>query len=175
MNHQARIKVFTGEGKGKTTSALGEALGAVARGLKVFMVQFMKAPDSTGEHFAAQYLQDLLTILPMGTKGFIFKPGRDQPAAVHAREALGKARAAMLNGDFRVVILDEVNVALFMDLIGVEDVLELIASKPETVELVLTGRNAHPRIVERADCVLEMRKIKHHYDQGVAAGEGIEY
>jgi len=175
MNHQSKIKVFTGEGKGKTTSALGVALRAVARGLKVLMVQFMKAPDSTGEHFAASDMQPLLTMLPMGTKGFIFKPGREQPAAVHAQEALDQARSAMLSGDYQVVILDEVNVALFMDLIGVEDVLELIAGRPEAVELVLTGRDAHPRIVERADCVLEMRKIKHHYDQGVGAGEGIEY
>jgi cob(I)alamin adenosyltransferase len=175
MADNGKILVFTGEGKGKTTSALGLAWQAVGRGRKVFMVQFLKAPDTSGEHFAVHAFAPLLTIKPMGRKGFIRRSGPDTLDTDMAEQALKEARAAMVSGEYDVVILDEVNVAAHLGLIRIEHLLELIDLKPASVDLVLTGRSAHLELIHRADVVLEMKKIKHHFDDGVAAREGIEY
>ncbi|MBI5569404.1 MAG: cob(I)yrinic acid a,c-diamide adenosyltransferase [Desulfomonile tiedjei] len=175
MNETGTIQVITGEGKGKTTAALGLALRAVDRGLRVFMVQFLKAPHTSGEHFSAEAVAPLLTIKPMGRKGFIRKSGGEARDRLLAQQALQEARTAMLSGDYGVIVLDEINVAVSMGLIDVKDVLEFIDAKPEGMELLLTGRYAQPEIVRRADLVLEMKKIKHPFDQGIPAMEGIEY
>lgn len=175
MAETGKIQVFTGEGKGKTTAALGLAWRAIGRGLKVFMVQFLKAPDTSGEHFAAKAFAPMMTIKPMGRKGFIIGHGCEPLDAVMAELALEEARGAMLAGEYDVIILDEINIAVDLGIIDVKDLLELLDAKPDNVEMVLTGRYAHPDVVERADVVLEMRKIKHHYDNGIAAREGIEY
>ncbi|MBM3303195.1 MAG: cob(I)yrinic acid a,c-diamide adenosyltransferase [Deltaproteobacteria bacterium] len=175
MPETGKIQVFTGEGKGKTTAALGLAWRAIGRGLNVFMVQFLKAPDTSGEHFAAHAFAPMMMIKPMGRKGFIRRRGWEPLDTVLAELAMEEARAAMLSGEYEVVILDEVNMAVHLGLVHVKNLLDLIGAKPEHVELVLTGRYAHPEIVMRADVVLEMRKIKHHFDDGVAAREGIEY
>ncbi len=116
MNEKGQIHVFTGEGKGKTTAALGLACRAVGRGLKAFMVQFLKAPDTSGEQFAAKALEPLLTIKPMGRKGFIRRRGCEPLDTVMAELALEEARWAMLHGENNVVILDEANVAVHMGL-----------------------------------------------------------
>jgi cob(I)alamin adenosyltransferase len=170
-----KIQVFTGDGKGKTTAALGLAWRAIGRGLKVFMVQFLKAPDTSGEHFAAKAFAPLFTIKPMGKEGFIRRRGCDPLDQIMAEMALEEAREAMLSGEYDLIILDEINVAVHLGLLNVTDLLELIDLKPEKVELVLTGRYAHPGVIERADMVLEMKKIKHHFDKGVMARKGIEY
>jgi cob(I)alamin adenosyltransferase len=175
MTETGKIQVFTGEGKGKTTAALGLAWRAIGRGLKVFMVQFMKAPDTSGEHFAAKAFAPMMTIKPMGRKGFIVGRGCDPLDAVMAELALEEARNAMLGGEYDVIILDEINVAVNFGIVDVKNVLELLEAKPKKVEMVLTGRYAHPEVITHADVVLEMKKIKHHYDNGVAAREGIEY
>jgi cob(I)alamin adenosyltransferase len=175
MRQDTKIQVYTGEGKGKTTAALGAAWRAVGRGLKVFMLQFLKSPASSGEHFAAEAFAGMLTIKPMGKKGFIRRKGGDSLDNRMAEQAMETARTATVSGEYGMVILDEINVAIHLGLIGPEAVLELINSKPEHVQLVLTGRYAHPEIIRRADCVLEMKKIKHHFDLGVEAGEGIEF
>ncbi len=175
MAETGKIQVFTGEGKGKTTAALGLAWRAIGRGLKVFMVQFLKAPDTSGEHFAAHAFAPMMIIKPMGRKGFIHRRGLEPLDTVMAELALEEARTAMLGGEFDVIILDEINVAVNLGIIAIKDLLDLMEAKPENVELVLTGRYAHPEVVLRADVVLEMRKIKHHYDNGVVAREGIEY
>jgi len=175
MPETGKIQVFTGEGKGKTTAALGLAWRAIGRGLRVFMVQFLKAPDTSGEHFAAHAFAPMMTIKPMGRKGFIRRRGCEPLDTVMAELAMEEARGAMLSGEYEVVILDEINVAVHLGLVDVKELLDLIDCKPDNVELVLTGRYAHPQIVIRADVVLEMRKIKHHFDNGVAAREGIEY
>ena len=175
MWEQGNVQVITGDGKGKTTAALGMALTAVARGLKVFMVQFLKAPDTSGEHFAAQALSEQLTIRPMGRKGFI--RGRRAAAADKsmAEKALEEARAALVSGDYQMVILDEANVAASLGLVGVEALVELLEAKPADVTLIITGRYAPLELLERADSVLEMRKVKHPFDSGVPAMEGIEF
>ncbi len=175
MGRKGRILVFTGAGKGKTTRALGMALQAVTRGLNAYMVQLMKAPDSSGEHFAVKRLGTAFTIEPMGRKGFIRKREGDHADRLMAESALAKARAIMTGGDYDVIILDEINVAVRLNLLRMEDVLDLIAIKPENLDLVLTGRDAHPDICARADEVVEMVNIKHHFERGVRALRGIEY
>lgn len=175
MGRKGRILVFTGTGKGKTTRALGWSLQAVTRGLSVYMVQLLKAPDSSGEHFAAKRLGTAFIIDPMGRKGFIGKRGADHTDRLMADRAIEKARTVMMDGDYDVIVLDEINVAIRLNLISSETVLELMAAKPEHLDLVLTGRDAHPDICALADEVLEMVNIKHHFDSGVSALRGIEY
>ncbi|MGC8660587.1 MAG: cob(I)yrinic acid a,c-diamide adenosyltransferase [Desulfomonilaceae bacterium] len=175
MDGPGKIQVFTGEGKGKTTAALGLAIRAIGRGYKAFIVQFLKSPDTSGEHFSLLSLAPNIIIKPMGRKGFIFRRGCEPEDIEIAEQALNEARAAMFSGDFDLIILDEVNVAIHLGLIDLAAVLSLMNSKPEGVELVLTGRHAHPEVVKRADVVLEMKKIKHHFDKGVKARKGIEY
>lgn len=168
------IQVYSGDGKGKTTAALGQAFRSIGRGLKVFIVQFMKAPDSAGEHFSAQAFKEKLTIKPMGRPGFIH-PQRLKPEdRMKAQAALEEARAAMLSQEYDVVVLDEVNIAVYFSLLEVQELVKLLDEKPPQVELILTGRNAHPDIIAKADLVSEVKEIKHYYQQGIKAREGIE-
>lgn len=171
---QGCVQVYTGNCKGKTTAALGLALRAVGRGLKVIMIQFMKGGGPYGEHFAAQRLAPELTIIPTGRPGWV---NRDNPAEedrLLAAEALALAREKMLSNEYDIVILDEINGAVYFGLLTVNELLDFIKHRPPTVELVLTGRNADDRVIEAADLVTEMREIKHYYKAGVPAREGIE-
>jgi cob(I)alamin adenosyltransferase len=169
------IYVFTGDGKGKTTSALGVAWEAVGNGKRVYMVQFMKPPESSGEHFSAAALEGAMVLRPAGRKGFVRGKSDRSKDEELACSALKEAFEAMTEGSFDVVILDELNVALHLGLVPLEDAIGLMESRPSKVELVLTGRYAHPQVMALADQVLEMRKVKHHFDEGVPAKEGIEY
>ncbi len=175
MDEKGRVLVFTGSGKGKTTRALGLGLQAVARGMNVYMIQFLKAADSSGEHFAAKRLGNAFVIKPMGRKGFIRGKQTNQTDRLMAENALAKARSAIAGGEYHVVILDEINVAVRFNLVKVEAVLGLIAIKPKHLILALTGRDAHPDICALADEVLEMVNVKHHFDHGIRALKGIEY
>lgn len=171
---QGCVQVYTGNCKGKTTAALGLALRAVGRGLKVVMIQFMKGGGPYGEHLAAERLAPDLIIIPTGRPGWV---NRENPADEDKRlavEAFSLAREKMLSNQYDIVILDEVNGAIFFGLLPVEDLLDLIGQRPSGVELVLTGRNADERVIEAADLVTEMREIKHYYKAGVPAREGIE-
>jgi cob(I)alamin adenosyltransferase len=175
MYEPGKIQVFTGEGKGKTTAALGLAVRAIGRGLKVFMVQFLKAPDTSGEHIAVQSLAPMLIIKAMGRRGFIGKGGPTPQDCGMAELALNEARTAMLSGSYDIIVLDEVNVAVHLGLITLETLLEFLESKPDRVKLVLTGRYARPEIISRADEVQEMKNIKHYFDKGGKARKGLEY
>ncbi len=168
------IQVYTGEGKGKTTAALGLALRAVGHGHKVVMVQFMKGPEKTGELMAAEKLAPWLFIKPMGRTGFINKDHLDPKDKDLALKALDFSREVMLNQPIDILILDEINVAVSFGLLPVEAVLELIDRKPAPMELILTGRYAHPKIVEKADLVTEMKNQKHYFSKGVPDRRGIE-
>ncbi|HEX8961109.1 MAG TPA: cob(I)yrinic acid a,c-diamide adenosyltransferase [Geobacteraceae bacterium] len=168
------IQVYTGNGKGKTTAALGLALRAAGRELKVCMIQFMKGGGPYGEHLAAPRLAPYLTIIQTGREGWVNRENPDPEDFRLAREALVMAQEVLNCGDYDLVILDEINGAVSFGLIGVDDVLALMGRKPPAVELVLTGRNAHERVLEAADLVTEMRDVKHYYKAGVPARIGIE-
>ncbi len=170
---QGHVQVYTGDGKGKTTAALGLALRAVGRGLKVCMFQFIKGGGRYGEHLAAEKLAPLLTIIQTGRPGWVNTKDITEDRRV-AQEALVRADQLMTSGEFDLFICDEINGAVAFGLIDVKQVLEFISRRPETTELVLTGRNAHERVIEAADLVTEMREIKHYYAAGVPARTGIE-
>jgi len=170
---KGQVQIYTGNGKGKTTAALGLALRAVGRGFRVCMIQFMKGGGPYGEHLAAERLAPLLTIIPTGRPGWVNKDNPDPEDVRLAREALRRAEAA-LDGSFDLVILDEINGAVGFGLLSVDDVLALLARRPAAVELVLTGRNADERLIAAADLVTEMREIKHYYRAGVPSRIGIE-
>ncbi|MBW2617746.1 MAG: cob(I)yrinic acid a,c-diamide adenosyltransferase [Deltaproteobacteria bacterium] len=172
---QGLIQVYTGGGKGKTTCALGLALRAVGRGLRVEIIQFMKAPQSSGEHFAAPKLAPNLEIIPTGRKGFILKKDPDPEDVRLAQAGLETAAKALEGSGVDLLILDEVNVALSVGLLKLDEVAALLDKRPSAVELVLTGRDAPAEIIERADLVTEMVQVKHPYQKGVGAREGIEF
>ena len=169
-----QIQIYTGNGKGKTTAALGLALRAAGREMMVCMIQFLKGGGPYGEHLAAPKLSPYLTIIPTGRAGWVNRENPDQEDIRLARQAMETAHAAVIGGGFDMVILDEINGAVDFGLLDVEDVLNLIKDKPAQVELVLTGRNAHERLLEAADLVTEMREIKHYHKAGVPARVGIE-
>lgn len=169
--------VHTGPGKGKTTAALGTAFRAVGQGMKVLMVQFIKGSWHYGELDAARMLgEDKIEILPMG-RGFV-KVGVEKPDPEDIRlveEAWSFASDKILSGGYDLVILDEINYAISYKMLDPEKVAEKLRQRPEMVHVILTGRNAHPAIVEMADLVTEMREIKHPYQKGIMAQRGIEY
>ncbi len=167
------VQVYTGNGKGKTTAALGLAFRAAGRGLKVCVFQFIKGGGRYGEHLAAEKLAPLLTIIQTGRPGWVNTKDITEDRRV-AQEALVQAEELLISGEFDLFICDEINGAVGFGLIDVGQVLELIRRKPEKTELVLTGRNAHEQVIEAADLVTEMREIKHYYKTGVQARTGIE-
>jgi cob(I)alamin adenosyltransferase len=167
------VQVYTGNGKGKTTAALGLALRAVGRGLRVCMFQFIKGGGRYGEHLAAEKLAPLLTIIQTGRPGWVNTRDITEDRLV-AQGALADAARLLESGGYDLFICDEINGAVGFGLIDLEQVLELIARKPEKTELVLTGRNAHQQVMDAADLVTEMQEIKHYYKAGVPARTGIE-
>ena len=170
------IQVYTGNGKGKTTAALGLAFRAAGRELMVCMIQFMKGGGPYGEHLAAPKLAPYLTIIQTGREGWVNRDNPDPEDVRLAHEALVLAKQALTGGKYDLVILDEINGAIGFGLITVDEVLPLMEAKPSDVELVLTGRNAHERIIAAADLVTEMREVKHPlHEQGIRAQKGIEF
>ncbi len=171
------IIVHTGPGKGKTTAALGMALRAVGQGLKVLMVQFLKGSWHYGELDGAQMLgEDRFKILPMG-RGFV-KIGAEKPDPEDVRmveEAWKFAAGKIASEEYDLVILDEINYAIGYKMLDPLAVAGELKKKPEMVHVILTGRNAHPSLVELADLVTEMREVKHPYQKGIVGQRGIEY
>ena len=168
------VQIFTGEGKGKTSAALGGVLRALGHGLRVCIVTFMKKGRPSGEWEVLSKMPDV-RIARFGSGAFV-KPGKVSPEAVEqAGQALAVAREAMLSGSYDLIMLDEINVATAWKLIELDEVLRLIRDKPANVELILTGRQADARLIELADLVTECVKIKHPYDKRIKARLGIEY
>ena len=167
------IHIYTGSGKGKTTAALGLGLRAVGAGLNVYMIQFMKGRRYS-ELDAVEHLSNF-TIVQHGRDEFVSKEKPEQIDIDLAQEGFAHAKDIIKNGKYDMVIFDEINVAVDYSLIPLEDVLKLIEEKPEKLELVLTGRYAHPEIVKWADLVTEMLEIKHPYQQGVLARKGVDF
>jgi cob(I)alamin adenosyltransferase len=172
---QGMIQVYTGDGKGKTTAALGLACRAVGHGLKVCMIQFLKGNMEYGELETAKTLAPYLTIKQMGRGCLLKRSNNPEPEDIAcAQEGLVLAHEVLQKGDYDIVILDEITVALDLGLIDTEAVLRLMDERPSHVELVLTGRYAPSEIIERADLVTEMVEIKHYYGKGTQARMGIE-
>ncbi|MBI2854490.1 MAG: cob(I)yrinic acid a,c-diamide adenosyltransferase [Chloroflexi bacterium] len=167
------VEVFTGNGKGKTTSALGIVMRAVGHGLRVCIVYFMKGDYPYGEQAVLAKMPNV-SFYRFGFLEFCDPNNVKEEEKEQARRALQTARDAMMSGKYDVVVLDEVNVAAAWKLIGVNDVVSLIKDKPEKVELILTGRGADQRVVDLADLVTEMVKVKHPYDRGILSRAGID-
>jgi cob(I)alamin adenosyltransferase len=171
------VVVYTGDGKGKTTAALGMAVRAVGRGFAVLMIQFIKGSWHYGELDGVKALAPALEITA-GGRGFVGILDDRLPFEEHrkaALETLAFAREQVLSGKYDLVILDEINNAVKGGLLPVEAVLELLDVRPADLHLVLTGRAAHASVLERADLVTEMREIKHPYQQGILAQVGVDY
>lgn len=168
------VEIFTGSGKGKTTAALGAALRALGHELRVHIVFFMKGGYPYGERNMLPQLPNV-SFQSFGHEHFVDPQNVKAEEREQAREALQAARAAISSGKFDLVVLDEVNVAVAWKLIEVEELIKLIEKKPQNVELILTGRYADQRLIERADLVTEMVEVKHPYQKGIKARKGIEY
>ncbi|MDK2822934.1 MAG: cob(I)alamin adenosyltransferase [Clostridia bacterium] len=188
------VQVYTGNGKGKTTAAIGLAIRALGAGKRVLFLQFMKA-KSYSEHKILPNISQNLTLETLGKPFFvarkedldpatlakwqdkcvIFEPGNPPQEYIKLmKKGIVMAQKAVTNGEYDLVILDEINVAMFFELINIEDVVEIIENKAAHVELVLTGRNCPEKILDKANLVTEMREIKHYYQEGVEARMGIE-
>ncbi|MDI6892828.1 MAG: cob(I)yrinic acid a,c-diamide adenosyltransferase [Actinomycetota bacterium] len=179
------VQIYTGEGKGKTTAALGLALRAVGGGFKVYMFQFLKR-SPTGELTSAKLLEPSFKLEQCGRgpevhikEGFTLKVHPEGEFSEEDRRlvkaALERARRVMKSGQYDVVILDEINLALHYHLVELDEVLRLIEDKPTDVELILTGRYAPPELIEVADLVTEMVEVKHPFKKGIRARRGIEF
>lgn len=171
--NQGLVQVYTGDGKGKTTAAIGLAVRAAGRDFDIYIGQFMKTADF-GEHKALEKFSDLISIEQYGNGGFHLDEGPTEEEKKEAEKGLEKLRKAILSEDYEIVIADEICVAHHFDLLKLDDMMELIDDKPKDVELVFTGRKAPEELIERADLVTEMKEIKHPYQEGVEAREGIE-
>lgn len=172
------VLINTGNGKGKTTAALGLALRAAGHNFRVLILQFIKGRWKTGEAEIMEKLKPLIEIEQLG-RGFIkFKNGKPQPTKEqidNAIESFKYAREKIYSRKYHMVILDEINNLIDYGLLKVEDVMDLIKNKPKKISIVLTGRNAHHKLVDIADTVTEMKEVKHAFSKGIKARKGIEY
>ncbi len=165
------LHVYTGNGKGKTTAAIGLAIRAAGAGLKVFIGQFVKGM----KYSELELLKDIdnIRIEQYGLECFIRnEPGKKDIEA--ARKGLDKMKSILSSGEYKLVIMDEVNIATYYNLFSVEELLNVIKGRAEEVEVVITGRKADEKMITEADLVTEMKEIKHYYNQGILAREGIE-
>ena len=165
------VEVYTGDGKGKTSAALGLALRATGQGMKVILIQFLKG-EPGGEHFFAGKFKPFEIV--QVSKGDLFKKSDDQLMA-EARQTLEYAERALVSGDYDVVILDEIFITHWRGFISLQQILDLMQKRPDNVELVMTGRRAPPEVIKRADLVTEMIMIKHPFSEGIKQRKGIDY
>ena len=170
--------IFTGNGKGKTTVAIGQGIRAIGQGKKVFMIQFIKSESwPTGEEKVIRELAPRFTLIK-GGKGFVGIMGDKLPREVHktaAQKTLELAKEEILSEKYNMVILDEVNVALSLHLISLEELLDILRNLPKDLDIILTGRGAPKKLIQVADLVTEFREIKHPFQKGVFAKIGLEY
>ena len=168
------VQVYTGDGKGKTSAAFGLALRAVGRGLKVYVIQFIKGGFDYGELYVVKRLPNF-KLESFGRGKFVTDVPPTKDDIKLAKEAFELAKEVVSGGEHDVVVLDEINVALHLKLIETEEVVDLIRRKPKHVELILTGRYAPSEVVELADLVTEMKDVKHPFTKGVSPRKGIDY
>jgi len=168
------VQVYTGDGKGKTTAALGQALRASGHGLRVIVIQFMKGQIKYGELSEVKNIPGFI-IEQYGLPTFVDKNNPSKEDKELAKKGFERAKEVILSGEYDMVILDEANITLDYGLLKLDEVINLIKRKPRHVEIILTGRYAPKEIIEIADLVTETHEVKHHYQKGVQAREGIEY
>ena len=167
------VQVYTGDGKGKTTACIGLAVRALSRGLSVCLIRFLKGNDESGECEFLRKSSPNITIINTGLGDFITTAPKKEEIN-EAKRGLNEAGKAINSNKYDLVILEEINVAIDLNLIKLDELVKIIKNKPENVEIVLTGRGAKKEIIDVADLVTEMKKIKHYYDKGVSARRGIE-
>ena len=179
FNQIGYIQVYTGDGKGKTTASLGLALRALGRNWCVLIVMFTKGGSDYGELHSFANLSDEIKkcfrIVNAGANRVVYKSNIDEIDKQEIKKGWQIAKEAILENKYQLVILDEINIAIDLGLIELDEVLEVLKNKPEDMEIVLTGRNAHPKIIEIAHLVSEIQPLKHYWDIGVKAREGVEY
>ena len=166
------IQVYTGNGKGKTTAALGLALRAAGAGFRVYIAQFVKGMKYS-ELDVLPRLSDYITLKQYGRDCFIEREPTNEDIQA-AQKGLKEVKEIMCSGEYQMIILDEANIAIYFNLFSVDDLLDFMREKPRGVELVITGRKADTRVIEAADLVTEMKEIKHYYQKGIEARSGIE-
>lgn len=173
------IQVYTGNGKGKTTASLGLAMRALGRCWKVLIIMFTKGGDDYGELNSFMNLspsiKDNLKIVQAGLDRIVYKNNKTEDDVREIKKGWELAKKAIKNDEYQLIILDEANIAIDMGILDVDEVVNVLKNKPEEMEIVLTGRNAHPKIVEIAHLVSEIKPVKHYWDTGIAARKGIEY
>jgi cob(I)alamin adenosyltransferase len=177
MPEKGLIIVYTGKGKGKTTAALGIALRAVGHGYKVCMIQFIKGEWYYGELTSSKRLEPEFELIAAG-RGFVGIIDDDHPIEDHqkaAKNAIEVAKQKIASGNYDIMILDEINYAAKLNLISQQDILDVIAAKPEKTSLVLTGNYVPEAVMDAADLVTEMKEIKHPYQKGIKAKKGIDF
>ena len=177
MPEKGLVIVYTGKGKGKTTAALGIVLRAVGHGYKVGMIQFIKGEWYYGELTSSKRLEPEFELIAAG-RGFVGIIDDDHPIEEHekaAKDAIEVAKQKIASGDYDIMILDEINYAVKLNLISQEDILDIIAAKPEKTSLVLTGNYVPEAVMDAADLVTEMREIKHPYQRGIKAKKGVDF
>jgi len=169
---KGKVHVYTGDGKGKTTAALGLSIRAAGAGLRVFIAQFIKA-DEYSEIKALKRFSDLITVEQFGLGGFI--GGNPSSGDIEAaQKGAARVKEIISSGNYDVVVLDEANIAVKYKLFSEQDLLDIIDAKSKNIELVITGRDAAPKIIEKADLVTQMKAVKHYFQNGVEARVGIE-
>ncbi|MEW5821214.1 MAG: cob(I)yrinic acid a,c-diamide adenosyltransferase [Cyanobacteriota bacterium] len=172
------IQVYTGDGKGKTTAALGLTMRALGRGWNVMIIMFAKGGDDYGELYSFKshpVFGKQLEIVPAGLNRIIYSFNVNDEDRIEITNGWEIAKRAANSGDYNMIIMDEVNIAIDLGLIDLDEMIEFLKNKPKQLEIVLTGRRAHEKIIELAHLVSEIRPIKHYWDIGVVAREGIEY
>ena len=173
------IQVYTGNGKGKTTASLGLAMRALGRCWKVLIIMFTKGGDDYGElnsfrNLSPNIAQDL-TIVQAGLDRIVYSNNKTNDDAKEIQKGWKLAKNAIKNDEYNLIILDEANIAIDLNFIDVDEMVSVLKNKPDDMEIVLTGRNAHPKIIEIAHLVSEIKPVKHYWDKGVSARKGIEY
>lgn len=173
------IQVYTGDGKGKTTASLGLAMRALGRCWKVLIIMFMKGGDDYGELNSFRNLSPEiarnLTIIQAGSDKIVYQNNKTETDKNVVKEGWELAKKAIQNDEYNLIILDEANIAIDMGFIDLNEMIEVLKSKPEDMEIVLTGRNARPEIIDIAHLVSEIKPVKHYWDTGIVARKGIEY
>ena len=173
------IQIYTGNGKGKTTASLGLAMRALGRNWKVLVIMFTKGGGNYGELASfrnlSEEISNNLTIEQAGLDRIVYAHNKSDDDEKEIKQGWEIAKKAIQNNEYQLIILDEINIAIDLKILDIDDVVEVLKNKPETMEIVLTGRNAHPKAIEIAHLVSEIKPIKHYWDFGISAREGIEF